>query len=44
MELVIFAIDAECSLTLLLTPGFSRVQKAKRTEAVSTAFSRGKNW
>jgi hypothetical protein len=27
----IFAIDAECSRALLLTPSFSRVQKAKRS-------------
>src|SRR5215831_9819185 len=39
MELVnLRANDAECSRALLLTPGFSRVQKAKRTKAVSTAF------
>src|SRR5215472_2813464 len=39
MELVNFrAIDAECSRALLLTPGFSRVQKAERSTSRSTAF------
>jgi len=39
MELVNFrAIDAECSRALLLTPGFSRVQKAERSTSRFNGF------
>jgi hypothetical protein len=39
MELInLRAIDAECSRALLLTPGFSRLQKAKRSRSRFNGF------